>query len=194
MKKVSSVACVALAVMCAGCASFRAGQLGPLKEWPPPAATRKSISVAVSGSAVISGKTTDAPAQFIDVWRQRTWAAYQDSNLFSDVRTGLEPTDLHADVHLEDRGDPNIALAVLCGLTMTLVPVKASDELTMRTTFKDADGNVLATIEKKETINTWIELFLVFVMPGHFPTGVVKSTLTDLNRATLQAAHEQSIF
>jgi hypothetical protein len=182
-------------VLCGGCASFRAGHVEPVMNWPPAApAKKKSISVAVSCSAVLSGKPTDAPQQVIDLYRQRTWAAYEESGQFSDVRTGLEPTDLRAEVRIEDRGDPHTALAVLSGLTMTLIPAKASDELTMRTTFKDAEGNTLATIEKSETINTWIQMFLVFVMPAKFPTGVVKGTISDLNRATIDAAHAQNIF
>ena len=188
--------CLAVATTIgSGCASFRAGLLAPTTDWPPPAAAKKkSISVAVSGTAVISGKATDAPQQMIDLWRQRTWAAYEESGLFSDVRTGLEATDLRAEIRIEDRGDPNIALAVLCGLTMTLIPVKASDELTMRTVYKDAEGNTLASIEKAETVNTWIQMFLVFVMPAKFPSGVVKGVLTDLNRATISAAQAQKVF
>jgi hypothetical protein len=178
-----------------GCASFRAGQLAPVTGWPPSVpGKKKSISVVVSGSAVIGGKPTDAPQQMIDIWRQRTWATYEESGLFSDVRTGLEATDLRAEVRIEDSGEPNIALAVLCGLTMTLIPVEAADKLTMRTAFKDADGNTLASIEKTETVNTWIELFLVFVMPAKFPTGVVKGVLNDLSRATITAAQEQKVF
>jgi hypothetical protein len=64
----------------------------------------------------------------------------------------------------------------------------------MRTTFKDADGNVLATIEKTETVSTWIELFLVFAMPGRFPTGVVKTVLSELTYATLIEARERNVF
>ena len=198
MSKCTSIryAAIVLGVMCvSGCASFRAGQLSPVSQWPPsPAPSKRSISVVLSGKAIVNGANQEVNSQFLSVWREQTVKAYQDSGLFSEVGGGLGSSDLRAEVQILDRGEPNQALAFLSGLTMTIIPVKATDELIVKTAFKDRDGNTLGTFEKSESVATWIQLFMVFAMPGNFPGSVVKQTLYDLNRATISEARAKNVL
>ena len=178
-----------------GCAAWRAGQLSPVSPWPPsPAASKPSISVALSGQAIVNGSEQEVNSRFLDIWREQALKAYQDSGLFSSVATGLGDTDLRAEVKVLDRGDANLALALLSGFTMTMIPSRTTDEFIVRTAIKDRGGNTLGTFEKQEAISTWIQLFMVFAMPGNFPGSVAKQTLYDLNRATINEARAKKVL
>jgi hypothetical protein len=179
------------------CASFRGGEVPPTQPWPPAAAgaAKKSVSmILASGSTEVNGKTVDAPPNMVANWQQWTEATYRDSALFSAVVDPTFPSDLRSEVRVVDTGNANPALAFISGLTLTLLPAKASDRVTLHTEFKNAKGELLATIEKSESLDTWIQLFLVFAMPFHLPKSEVRELFAELNRATLAEAHAQGII
>lgn len=177
-----------------GCAAFRSGQ--PLGgNWPPQATAPKlSISVVVSGTATINGSPHEVNSAMLDTWRRLTWAAYQDSGAFAETRSGLAETDLRAEVSIREDADVSYLGAILTGLTMYLFPSKASSTLTATTRFSDASGADLGTVEKKEGYTLWQQLFLVFVMPAHFPTSVAEEVITDLSRATIVDANTRGLL
>ena len=191
---ISIMVFVLLSFFC-GCASFRAGNLPPVSQWPPqPTMKGKSVSIVVSGEAILNGKEQEVSANFIEIWREPTVKAYHESGLFSEVKTGLTETDLRAEVKIVDRGKVNLGSAFLTGLTLYLIPSNGTDELVVKTTIKDGEGKTLGTFEKSETITLYQQLFLIFAMPFNFPGSVVKKTLYDLNRATIIEAHSKGCF
>lgn len=186
---------LAVALLFSGCASFRSGNLPAITQWPPENAVKgKSISVIVSGESSINGKEQEVNSLFIKNWSEQVTRAYQDSGLFTEVKPGLSDTDLKAEVRIIDRGEANLGLAFLTGLTLYLIPSSATDEITIKTSIKNKDGDTLGTFEKSETITMWQQLFLIFAMPGNFPLSVTKETLYDVNRATITEAHSKGSF
>jgi len=172
-----------------GCAAFRSGEAKPPEPWPvSTAAGRQSVSLIITGEAIVNDARQDVPQRAIDAWRGETERAYKESGLFSDVLLGAAETDLRAEIHVLDRGEGNMGLAMLSGLTLTLVPGNAYDEFTITTTFKDKEGRTLGTYEEAEGISFWMEFFLVFVMPFKSPNAVAKEVLYDLNRAVIEQA------
>jgi hypothetical protein len=142
----------------------------------------------------MNGKEVQVDTQFLNASRALALKAYRDSGLFSQVSSGLGTTDLRAEVRFVDNGHGSLAMAFLTGLTLYLIPSSATDELTVKTTIKDANGNLLGSFEKAESITQWQELFMVFAMAGHSADTVSKSTVYDLHRATITEAHANGLF
>lgn len=195
-----AIGLVALGAMASGCATFRAGLTPSVQAWPPTAGTtRKSIAITARMESTIDMGPNHGPMPVSDgelnQLRGRVWSEYQDSGIFSDVKTGLEDADVRADVLLQHHGDGSMGLAILSGLTMMMVPLKTTvDDLTFITTFKDRDGNVTGTIKKTERLNTWFHAFLVFVAPFKNVIGQSNDATKDLLRATIAEARSQGLI
>lgn len=180
----------------AGCAAFRGGELAGSTSWPPsPSATKKSVSLILAGGTVsVNGNPTDAAPAIVAKWREEVHKAYADSGLFSAVLQEGNLADVRAEVRISDVGEGSQALAFICGLTMFLIPATAVDRITMHTDFKNAEGDVLASIEKSDSVRLWMQTFLVFVMPFKWPGTVTNDLFRDLTRATLEEAHAKRVL
>lgn len=195
IKYMIAISCSLLVSFFCSCASFRAGNLPPISQWPPAQVEKeKSISLIISGESIVNGKDTEVNSRMLSIWRDQTFAAYRESGLFSFVEVGLAENDLRAEVKILDQGSYNAGLAFLTGFTLYLIPSKASDEFIVKTTIKDEEGNTLGSFEKSENINFWQQLFLIFALPANSPISVPEETLYDLNRATIIEAHSQGII
>ncbi|HTO53386.1 MAG TPA: hypothetical protein VMR50_08365 [Myxococcota bacterium] len=148
-----------------------------------------AANVAIADSAPV-----DAPPAMVSRWRTWTEATYRDSALFSAVVAEDMPSDVRSEIRVVDSGDFRRWMAIVCGVTLFLFPAKATDHFTLHTEFKNAKGEVLATIEKSESVDSWIGLFLIVVTPFRWPGREVGDLVTELNRATLAEAHAQGIF
>jgi hypothetical protein len=178
-----------------GCAAFRSGEFKLTPSWPLATTPGKqSISLLVTGEAIVNGMRQDIPQRMIQHWQDAAAKAYKDSGLFSDVKTGAAETDLRAEVHVLERGEANQGMAVLSGLTLTLVPAHAESEIVVKTTLKNKEGQDLGTFEKKETFSFWIQFFLIFIMPFNWPNTVATDLLYDLHRATISQAHDAGLL
>ena len=178
-----------------GCASFREGNVPRAQPASQRAVTEgKTISVKVYGAVILSGDIYQANPETLKKWRRQTIKAYEDHDIFSVVRGDAGESDLHAEVMIIDRGDPNRFLAFITGLTLYIIPSKVTHEITVKTTIKDGDGNTLGNFEKSETITLWQQLLMIFAMPFNLPESVNREALYDLNRATLKEAHGQGIL
>lgn len=185
-----------VALIGSGCALFRAGELPPVTDWPPQPSKvgDNSISLVVTGNLKFNGKDRDVSSAMIENWSERAEKEYRHSNLFSDVKIGLAETDIRANIHITDDGKGSMALAFLTGLTLYLLPSKASDRLTVETTFTNARGDVLGKLTKTETLTLWQQIVLIFVLPFKFPPSETNAAFADLHRATLVEAHAAGIF
>lgn len=178
----------------ASCASFRAGQVQPVSDWPPQTSAKKSIRLITTYDYMLNGKPMEGAALAIDTQAQRVADVYVDSGMFSQVIRDRGETDLVGRVKMEQEEDGSMALAFITGLTLYLVPSKSDVTVRVKTTFADADGNDLGTFEKAEKIAVWQQLFLVFVAPFKFPVSVYTDTIRDLNRATIADAHAAGVI
>jgi hypothetical protein len=177
-----------------GCASFRAG--APSAEGPPVSSVdwKPSVSVVVGGEGRIGGKERDLPPKALELFRELTKRAYEESERFSEVRIGLDESDVRAEVEIINRGIANQGLAFLSGFTLLLLPAKATDSFTVETRFTGRDGNELGRFERSEAVTTWFQLFLIFATPFAWPSTVVSDVIVDLNRAVLGDAAANRVF
>ncbi len=172
---------------------FREGQLQQISSWPPESPKeKKSISIIVSGEAIVEGVEHEANANMIETWRAHSVKAYKDSALFSEVYTGFEDSDLRAHVKIFDRGEVTSGSPFLTGLTMYLIPTTVDDEFTVTTTFKNSEGKNLGSITKIETVNTVLQFFMIFALGSG--SAVIEETIYDLNRATIIEANSQNFI
>lgn len=178
-----------------GCASFRADQLPPITSWPPELTeNKKTISLIIAGEALMKGKHQEVNINMLSKWCEHTVKAYQDSGLFSSVSTGIIDSDIRAEIRIIDQGEGSAGLAFLSGFTFFIIPAYAYDQLSVITTLTDKDGNILGQYSKSEKVTFWMHLFLIFVMPFNSPFSVAGEVLYDLNRATINEAHQNAQF
>ena len=184
-----------LSFVISGCAAFREGNIPRARMLAERAMEKRpSIGVQVSGAVILDGKIYQSHPKTTKNWRTQTIKAYEESGLFSQVKEGASETELHAEVMIVDRGDPNRFLAFITGLTLYIIPSKATDEFTVKTTIRDGDGNTLGTFEESETVTLWQQLLLVLAMPFNWPESVAREALYDLNHATIREAHGLGIL
>jgi hypothetical protein len=177
------------------CAAFREGNV-PYGRWFSgiPTAKDKSISLGVYGAAILDGKIYQAHPRTMKNWRKQTFKAYEDSGLFTVVKESPDGTDLEAEIMIVDRADPNTFFAFITGLTLYIIPSKATDEFTVQTTIRDREGKTVGAFEKSETVSLWQQVLLILAMPFNWPSSVAKEALYDLNRATIMDAYSEGIL
>jgi hypothetical protein len=181
-------AALLVVALAGGCASFRAGKLAPITGWPPPQDAKKSVRLLLDAQFTFNGSAIEGAGAMTDKLATRTGKIYAESGLFSEVRRGAGDTDLVADVRFTRAEEGSLGMAVLTGLTLYLIPSKADLIMTMKTTFRNRDGDVLGVVEKTETNAVWQQMFLFPVMFAKHPISVFWRTFDDLNRATLTDA------
>ncbi len=76
-------------------------------------------------------------------------------------------------------------MSVVTGLTLYIVPSKITSDFTVKTTIRDNGGKVLGEFTTTDSVLTWQQIFLVFVMPFSYPRSVEEQAIFDLNRAAL---------
>ncbi|MDY6952599.1 MAG: hypothetical protein SWE60_13895 [Thermodesulfobacteriota bacterium] len=186
---------VGMLVSSAGCASFREGNVPRARSASQSAvAEGKTISVEVYGAAILNGKIYQAHPKTMKTWRRQTIKAYEDAGIFSVVREDADGAELEAEVMIVDKADPNTFFAFITGLTLYVLPSKATDEFTVQTTIRDRGGNTLGTFERSETVSLWQQVLLILAMPFNWPSSVAKEALYDLNHATIMDAYSQGIL
>lgn len=182
-----------VALLLPACASFQGDRLGPVPDVSPPQ-SKPTVSVAVFGEARLSGEKRDLPRTALERYKEATREAYEESDFFSDVRMGLEESDLRAEVKITNSGNPNYGLAFLSGLTLMIIPAKATDIFEVETSFKDRSGATLGEFSRTEEMDTWIELLLIVAAPFAWPGSVLHDTLVDTNDAVLHDAADAGLF
>ena len=128
------------------------------RSWPPiqEAGVKKpSIRLSLVGKATLNRKPTQINPATAEIWLHETHDTYFASGLFSEVRSGTERPDLSAEVDVLEAWSGSKFLWWLTGFPMGVIPSSATDAFTWKTTFKDAGGNVLGVIEKKESEGRW---------------------------------------
>jgi hypothetical protein len=148
----------------------------------------------------MNGQRISIPQRDIGPLEVTIAKSYKDSGLFSDVRIGAADSDYRAEVHMLTRSHVNKLLEFVSAMTLTLVPCNSHSEFTITTRFKNRELNPLETFERRDRETTWIQLFLIFVMPFHEGEPSVKYTphekeiIYDLNRSIVSEAHNLGVL
>lgn len=182
-------------VILSGCAAFRDGTNPVITKWPPAiAAKNKSIALQVSVNVIQNGEQVSMDAGFLESWHPEVKRAYESSGLFSAVKSGSDQSDIYADVKITNKGEGSIGLAMLTGATFFLIPSNARGCFIVKTTYKDNNGTILASVDNTECIDVWVQLFLLPLVFSNFPMDVEKEVVFDLNRNTILEANTKGVF
>jgi len=208
-------ATVLLAALCAlvsGCASYREGELLPVKSWPPmPGQGGRSVGIVFRADVMLNGEEQGASLKQFTRWQEEVVRAYVESDLFSDVRAGsleIDPesgvfvdreagiggTDLRVEITLTDRMTVNWTWSIITGLTVYIIPSRAADEFVLYTIVRNDQGDILAEFEESETVYLWQHLFLIPAMAFSYPSSVERETVYDLNRSAIVKACSNGVF
>ena len=169
-----------------GCASFRDGANPPIATWPPKSGGKPTtINLQVSAQSLVNGKQKEVHVDQVEAWRTPIIRGYESAGLFTTIKSGGDSADIYADVKIVYKSDGSMVLVALSAVTGLMIPFKAQDCFTMKTTYKDRTGTVLGLVEKSECADVWVQVFLFPVMFTHFPTSVWDEILLDLTRNTI---------
>lgn len=164
-------------IVSAGCASF------PGKELPK----YTYDQIKPSGPKV----SVDYDAKFLSFGRENSYAVrifqeeiekvFGQSGVFTKVSAGIGSEKYHLSLVLENRG--NLPLAFLSGFisgfTFLVIPAFARDEYILTVDVKQGE-QVIKQYKYKHYMDTWMEIFLIFMTPTHFPTKVARDVIDDM--------------
>ena len=191
---VRSLAFVLALLACTGCATFRAGDLAPVENWPPTSSVEAKQSIAVKVTTEMSINDTERlPGDALThKWREQVILAYRESKLFSSVEFGpdADRAPVTAYATFRNEGSFSLFMTLLTGLTIYIIPSSATESFTLTTSFKDADGKELGVVTVTESGTLWQQFFMIFFAPGRSINGVFDEILRDLSRATVVEAME----
>jgi hypothetical protein len=184
------LACALLSLT--GCISYSQHNLVLVEQWPPaaPIEQKQSAYIKVDAQYLFNDEARAGgfnQANLENLIKQQ----YLGSERFSRVITAQETSDLYVNIRVSNHERGSLAAAFITGLTLFVIPSKHSNELTMTTTFKDADGKVLGRVEKRETITTWMQLLLIFGLPFNESADNI---LIQLTQSSLEEAVRQKLI
>jgi len=85
-------------------------------------------------------------------------------------------------LHVRDDVSASIPMAILSGLTFTMIPTWATDEFTIMAELQDSSGNPLAEKRIKEELHTLFQFFMIFGTPFSHPMDELESLWRDVSR------------
>lgn len=104
----------------------------------------------------------------IEAWSEDYLEQTDAFRLVPDAGTA----DYRLAIRVRNDANPNIAMAMLTGLTLYLIPSKATDSFTTDVQLIDKAGNQVAKKRYKHDLEMWQQLFLVFGAPFATLSGV----------------------
>ena len=175
-----------------GCISYSSNQLAQVQTWPPAASGTDKPTAYIRVEGQYQHNDQPRSGGFNQAGLEKLiLKQYQDSGLFSRVGTTEQEADLYINVSVNNHENSSTAAAFITGLTLFIIPSTASNTLSMQTEFMDGSGKLLGSVEKHETITTWMQLLLVFALPFSESTDKV---LTQLSQSSLDAAARQKLI
>lgn len=187
-KKLGQIILISLfaAFMVTGCASF-AGRELPIYTNDQLAVPEKKIFATYDVKAFGPNGENNIFAARLD---KRIQKILSSSPIFSELKSGSGPGDYHYSFVLRNEGMPPMPIAFLngfiSGLTFTIIPAYARDIFIITIDVKQGD-RVLKTYTYKDHMDSWIQLFLVFLTPFNWPPSVSDSVI---NNIIMNFAHD----
>ena len=179
-------------LLLSGCISYSRHNLAQVQQWPPAASSteKPSAYIHVEGQYLFNDEPQSGGFNQTRL-EKLILKQYQDSGLFKRVVTTEQEADLYINVNISNHESGSKAAAFITGLTLFIIPSTASNTLSMQTEFMDGSGNLLGSIEKQETITTWMQLLLVFALPFSESGDKV---LDQLSQSSLEQAARQKLI
>jgi hypothetical protein len=192
MKKLFTALLATSLLTLTGCISYTSGKLAEVQPWPPAAsaAAKPTVYLKVEGEYLYNDEPRAGGFNQAGL-EQLILKQYQDSGLFSRVTTSQQESDLYVRVQVRNHEQASSAAAFITGLTLFIIPGTASNELNMQTEFMDGSGELVGSVEKQETITTWMQLLLIFALPFSESTDQV---ITQLSQSSLDTAARQKLI
>ena len=142
------------------------------------AAPEKKISVSYDVVVFRGTNPHDAPAA-----AQRIQRVLSASPLFVELKSGTEQGDYHYSFVLRSAVMPSEFIAFMnafiSGYTFFVIPAYGRDIFIMTVVVKKGDY-VLKTYNYRDHTDTWIQVFLLFLMPFNFPPSVHDSVMDNM--------------
>lgn len=161
-----------------GCVAWQSGDVRTL---PDPlfgpehraAGARKPVPLVLSVSYDATGVDMDRGARTkrVDLLLSRAHDVFDDGDQF-DLKDAQEGHDYALAVDVMDEAWPNTALAVVSGLTLTVIPAVSWDTFTITATLRSPDGSQLGHRQIRQEETMLVQLFTIFGMPFAAPTNV----------------------
>lgn len=188
-----ALAALAVAFVAVGCASFRGGVRETESEQVGPGAPdgQPSIALFLNGLATVNGAKRGI--EHFSAWRAVVIDTYRKSRRFSRTQLEGQGADLRAHIVVTENGQVDQAIVFLSGLTLGLIPARATSLLHVSTTLLDAEGNEIGSYASEERLTTWYHLLMLFAMPSRSPNAVFAGSLRDLNLAILRQAFPRDV-
>lgn len=173
---------LAIAVSLGGCASFTKDEVAPV-DLPSMASYANKPNVYVDfdfyqghpGNA----KATEVP-QARDMLKPELKRVFSESGLFGRVtfdEFDKQPGDysLRLKVYNHAPSGGQMVLAVISGLTFTVIPALATDQYTMSLEAVDDRGQTLGKNSNHDAVNTWLGIWFL-PLAGNTPKAAVTDT------------------
>lgn len=173
-----------LALSAAGCASFAGGQL---PERDVQGLSQQQLAVDYETEwFTFSAANENARKSLARSVRE----VLEESGMFSRVGYGSGQARYHLHFVMRNDGDRGTAqlTGFFSGLTLTLLPAYARDEYTLAVEVSSG-GNPIKSYEYRDHMTSWIQLFLVFAMPGRGSEDVAARLRANMLRNFLYDLH-----
>ena len=202
----STLAKITALLFCAafltGCASFPGNKIPPAGAFPDKStfSNKPSVYFETRFETHLSGMQ-QAPAENI-LAREKLTAlveeAARQSGLFSSYTTDrFEATgkDYTIQINVVNYGDALAASlgGAITGLTLFLVPCRATDGYKVNATVLDSNGQELCRYEFDDCVRTWFHLFMIFAAQNT-PEKAVDKVLTNMIKTLLLRIAEQDLL
>ena len=161
----------------AGCASF-AGKELPRYTYEQIVPNPQKPSIDYDAKFLTLGRENAAAVR---MFQEQIEKVFRKSTLFERFDAGIGSAKFHFSMALQNEG--NIVAAgvsgFISGLTLTLLPAYARDEYILTVDVKKGN-QLLKQYRYKHYMDSWIELFLIFLTPTHFPPNVAREVIDDM--------------
>jgi hypothetical protein len=172
------IACaLVLSISLAGCAAFPEDELP--KHGPASinvTAERPSIDYDLSFSTM---GTENAAG--LSLFEKRVVAVFNSSHAFASARPGIGGEPYHLKLSLDNSGNLGLAAVsgFICGLSLLVIPGYAKDEYTLVAEVQSGP-TLVKRYQYHDSMVTWTQILLIFVMPMNFPPSVVPDVIDNM--------------
>jgi hypothetical protein len=120
-------------------------------------------------------------AAAVKTFQEEVDKVFGTSNTFSKFGAGIGAERYHISLVLRNEGNFGLAFlsGFISGFTFTVLPGYARDEYVLVADVKKGD-QVLKQYQYKDYVGTWIQLFLVFLAPTHWPPNVTRDVVDNM--------------
>lgn len=155
---------MALLLALVGCVTFSGKDLPKMTGFPTPAA-KPAVAISYSFRTFLNDRERNSTEFFREKFNKLLMARFSRSGLFSSVERENGNADVLVNVEVTHRGYGSSALAMLSGLTLTIIPCRAEDEYHVSASIVNKRTNETQRIEVSDSGILWIHLLLFPATP-----------------------------